>query len=316
MNGKQVHRYIQKYAEATGCRIVEKSPSYLTVKLSPQADRELTNRPYYWSYVDRAGVEPETMTYLFVTDRSRYEELAREREESEARAQQSANPMEQAAQSALGRSIGFVHSSVSGVRTPREDMYFGARKLDQLFEAARTGGSFVYLFQEPERRSLHPTESVAYTAWLGVNLRVEFACDMKREEIHSFGVSLATGAVVERFHERLVDLRMTPRLPANVHTAKNGITLGKAMSLIESSLERKLRGADFSWAEAASRRLEEELGIVAHYYDRLLESAEEEQRPAVEEQYATRKEEIRWQFEPRVTASSINCGIFHLEGIE
>ncbi|QGG55935.1 YqhG family protein [Paenibacillus sp. B01] len=315
MNDKQVQRFVARYAEATGSRIVEKSPMHLTVKLSPAADRELTNRPYYWSYVDRAGVEPETMTYLFVTDSKRYDEQQLRQAKAEAEAAAEPGSLDQAAQSALARSIGFVHGSIQG-RTPREDLYFGSRKLDQLFAAARSGGSYVCLFQEPERRSLHPFESVAYTAWLGVNLRVEFACDMKREEIHSYGISLATGNIQENFHERLSGLKLTPKLPANVHAARNGLTHARAMSLIESHLERKLRAADFSWAEGASRRLQEELDILAHYYDRLLESAEEEQRDAIAAQFETRRQEIRWQYEPRVTVSAINGGLFHLEGIE
>lgn len=35
MNDKQVQRFVARYAEATGSRIVEKSPMHLTVKLSP-----------------------------------------------------------------------------------------------------------------------------------------------------------------------------------------------------------------------------------------------------------------------------------------
>lgn len=42
-------------------------------KVVSLADRELTNRPYYWSFVDRIGGEPETMTYLFVTDKNKYD---------------------------------------------------------------------------------------------------------------------------------------------------------------------------------------------------------------------------------------------------
>ncbi|OXM16830.1 YqhG family protein [Paenibacillus herberti] len=316
MNDKQVQRFLTKYIEATGCHIVEKSPAHMTVKLSPAADRELTNRPYYWSYVDRAGVEPETMTYLFVTDGQRYDEQQLRQAEAETEAAAELGEMEQAAQSALSRSIGFVHGSITGVRTPREDLYFGSRKLDQLFEAARVGGSYVYLFQEPERRSLNPFDSIAYTAWLGVNLRVEFACDMKREEIHSYGISLATGNIQENFHDRLAALRLTPKLPANVHTARNGLTLARALTVVETHLERKLRAADFKWAEGAARRLDEELVILAHYYEKMLESAEEEQREAIATQYENRKEEIRWQYEPRVTVSAINCGVFHLEGID
>lgn len=47
MNSKQVHKYVNRYLEATDCSIIEKSPAHFTVKLSPEADRELTNRPYY-----------------------------------------------------------------------------------------------------------------------------------------------------------------------------------------------------------------------------------------------------------------------------
>ncbi|MCM3747203.1 YqhG family protein [Paenibacillus pasadenensis] len=314
MNDKQIQRFVSRYVDATGSRIVEKSPAHMTVKLSPAADRELTNRPYYWSYVDRAGVEPETMTYLFVTDSKRYDEQQLRQAEAEASAELGA--LDQAAHDALSRSIGFVHGAINGVRTPREDLYFGSRKLDQLFEAARVGGSYVYLFQEPERRSLNPFDSIAYTAWLGVNLRVEFACDMKREEIHSYGISLATGNIQENFHERLSSLRLTPKLPANVHTARNGFTLARALATVEAHLEKKLRGADFSWAEGAARRLEEELAILAHYYEKMLESAEDEHKDAIAAQYETKRQEIRWQYEPRVTVSAINCGVFHLEGID
>ncbi|WP_317628086.1 hypothetical protein [Paenibacillus darwinianus] len=48
----------------------------------------------------------------------------------------------------------------------------------------------------------------------------------------------------------------------------------------------------------------------------MLESAEEEQRAAVSLQYENRKAEFVWQLQPRVTASVINCGVFHLAGIE
>ncbi|AJY77373.1 YqhG family protein [Paenibacillus beijingensis] len=310
MNEKQIQKFVLKYMEATDSRILEKSPAHLTVKLSPAADRALTNRPYYWSFVEKMGTEPETMTFLFVTDKARYDNAA-------AANDAAPNSQAAAADAALGRSLGFVHGSLNtaAVRIPREDLYFGSRKLDQLFAAAKNGGSFVYLFQEPDKRALHPFDSIAYSAWLGVNIKVEFACDRKREEIHSFGVSLATGQCVERFHERLLDLRMTPRLPANVHIAKNGISLNKALAIIEQTLEKKLRLYDYGWAAGAAARLEDELAQVEHYYRPLLESSDDESRPRIQEQFDNRQAEIRWQFEPRVHASAINGGIFHLSGI-
>ncbi|MGO4373176.1 YqhG family protein [Paenibacillus sp. MCAF20] len=313
MNEKQVHKFVNRYLEATECSILEKSPSHFTVKLSPFADRELTNRPYYWSFVDRLGTEPETMTYLLVTDKQKYDAM----ESDKAAAAPAETEEDQAANAALSRSLGFVHGSLaSNVRVPREDLYFGSRKLEQLFDAAKSKGSFVYLFQEMDKKSPHPYSSSPYTAWLAVNMRVEFACDRKREEIHSFGVSLATGLCVEQFHDRLVTMKLTPRLPSNIHITRNGLSYNKAMSIVEAALERKLKSYDYGWAGDASARLEEELTRIKGYYEPLISNALEETKAAIEEQFVQRQAEIRWQFEPRVTASAINCGIIHLEGID
>ncbi|MCA0753702.1 YqhG family protein [Paenibacillus sp. N4] len=318
MNEKQVHKFINRYLDATECQILEKSPAHFTVKLSPHADRELTNRPYYWSFVDRVNAEPETMTFLFVTDKQKYDAAleATATPPAEQGAEAAGSP-EAAANAALGRSLGFVHGSLAApARIPREDLYFGARKLDQVFDAAKAKGSFVYLFQEPDKRSSNPFSSTPYTAWLGVNLRVEFACDRKREEIHSFGISLATGTCLEHFHERLLTMKLSPRLPANVHITKNGISFNKALTIAEQTLEKKLRSYDYSWAADATARLEEELERINGYYEPLLQNALDENKSAVEEQFTQRQAEIRWQYEPRVTVSAINCGIFHLEGID
>jgi len=313
MNTKQIHKYVNRYLEATDCSIIEKSPAHFTVKLSPDADRELTNRPYYWSFVDRVGAEPETMTFLFVTDQEKYEALQNEPppEKKEASDSQTA-----AADAALARSFGFINSSVNAPRIPRHDVYFGSQKLEQLFGAAKARGSFVYLFQEADKRSATPYSSTPYTAWLGVNVRVEFACDRKREEIHSFGVSLVTGYCADRFHDRLLELKLTPRLPSNIHVTKNGISFTKAQSIVEQALERKLKNYDYTWAGDASARLQEELDRIEAYYKPLLQHATDENKPSIQEQYEQRQAETRWQYEPRVTASVINCGVFHLEGID
>ncbi|WP_042159602.1 YqhG family protein [Paenibacillus gorillae] len=313
MNEKQVHKFVHRYLEATDCSILEKSPAHFTVKLSPAADRELTNRPYYWGFVDRTGTPPETMTFLFVTDKHKYEALTA----APSASAPALTPQEAAANAALSRSMGFVPGNLTnGTRTPREDLYFGSRRLEQLFTAAKSYGSYVNLFQEPEKKASTPFSSTPYTAWLGVNMRVEFASDMKREEIHSYGVSLATGSIVEQFHDQLQTLRLTPRLPANVHVAKNGLSLTKALSVVEQALERKLKNYDYSWAAAATERLQEELDRIDGYYEPLIKHATDETKPAIQEQYNQRRQETKWQFEPRVTASAINCGIFHLEGID
>ncbi len=68
MNTEQIRKFVERYLEATDCQIIEKHPSFITVKLSPEADKALTNRPYYWSFVERTGAEPETMSMQFIFD--------------------------------------------------------------------------------------------------------------------------------------------------------------------------------------------------------------------------------------------------------
>jgi hypothetical protein len=299
MNSRQIQKFVMRYLEAEQCGIIEKSPAHVTVKLSPEADKYLTNRPYYWSFVERTGAEPETMTFTFVFDAKKLEEL------------EPAKPPAAPADSILGRYFGVSVTANPG-RIPREELVFGSRRLMQIFSACRQKGRFVQLFEEPGQARLRSLVPNAYSSWLCVNYKVEFACDMKRDELHSLGIDLGSGEIVEGFHERMKSRKLTPRLPAQVHLTRHKLTLAKALSLLETHLERKLKTYDHSWADEAHRRLEEEEERIRSYYEGLLESMEEEKKQEVQDEFANRLEETAWQYQPRILASVINCGFFHL----
>jgi hypothetical protein len=291
MNTKQVQKFVLTYLESTGSHIIEKSPNHVTVKLSPEADRALTNRPYYWSFVDRTGAQPETMTYRWSF-------------ESPSMADRTnANP------------ISYVMTE-SG-RVIQEDVYFGSRRLLQLFDAVRQSGRCVTLFEEPPRGGRSdPLGSAPYTAWLGANFRVSYECDMKREEIYGWGISLATGVIDEKFMDRLKDSKLSPKLPSNIHLLKNGMSLRKGMSQLELTMERKLKNVDFVWAVEAEQRRQDELTRIRDYYESMLEGYEPSpQKEELVARFRQREAEIDWQYRPRVSLSVMNCGIFHLPGI-
>ncbi|WP_080837923.1 YqhG family protein [Cohnella massiliensis] len=302
MNAKQVQRFVMSYLEATGSDILEKSPAHVVVRLSPEADRALTNRPYYWSFVDRTGAAPETMTYRWSFGHPAEKEAG-----SSPADPPGSQPPAGAAMPAM---------PASGPRAIPEDVYFGSRRLDQFFESVQKAGRCVTMFEEPSKRAaVGPLGSVPYTAWLGANFKVGFECDMKREELFGWGISLATGVIDETFLDRLSEKRMTPRLPANVHLLPNGLSLRKAMSQLEHALERKLKTYDFAWAVEAEERRVDELDRLESYYRPMIERAEGEQKEALQARLKQRAEEIDWQYRPRVSMSVINCGIFHLPGI-
>ncbi|SET03604.1 YqhG family protein [Paenibacillus sp. NFR01] len=73
LSAEQIRKQVMTYLEATECELLEVSPLHVTVKLSPRADRMLTDRPYYWSFVERTGAEPQTLSFTFVFDPEAYD---------------------------------------------------------------------------------------------------------------------------------------------------------------------------------------------------------------------------------------------------
>jgi hypothetical protein len=313
MTREQIRDFVMTYLEATECQFLEKSPHHVTVKLSPRADRDLTNRPYYWGFIDRTGAEPETMSFSFIFDPEAHQavEKAKAAQEQADAGQQMENAQED---TLLGRYFGAVRPlPVLGPgRIQREELAFGSSRLKQIFEAARKGGRYVYLFEEPGPRQRTALLPAAYEPWLGVCFKVEFCCDMKREELHFYGVSLLSGEVDESFQSRIVGKPLVPRLPENIHIEPTRLSLDAGRLALEQRLTEQIQAYDDTWAQEARERLSDELALIDAYYKDLIKDPEPERAQGATEQYEARREEIRWQYEPRIVVSALGCGIFHL----
>lgn len=308
MTREQIRDFVMTYLETTECKFLEKSPHHVTVKLSPRADRDLTNRPYYWGFIERTGAEPETMTFSFIFDPERHKEMQEKAEALKPKNETAAeDPL-------LARHFGAVRPLpiLGPGRIQQEELHFGSPRLKQIFAAARQGGRSVYLFEDPgplQRSTLIPA---AYEPWLGVRFKIEFCCDMKRDELHFMGVSLQNGHIDENFADRLTGKNLVPLMPENMHILPTRLSLADGRTALENSISGKVQGYDSSWADEARDRLNEELALIDAYYKDLLLDPDEERKQAVQEQYEARKEEIRWQYEPRIVVSALGSGIFHL----
>ncbi|MDP4097679.1 YqhG family protein [Paenibacillus sp. P96] len=305
MSTDDIHCYVMSYLRSTGCSIIEKSPAHVTVKLSPEADKALTNRPYYWGYVERTGVPPETMSYTFVFDPAAYEQL-----------QQAAPPVDANPDPnrMLARYFGTAPAlpQLGPNRILREDVSFGSRRLQQIFAAAREGGRYVNLFEQADPQQLDARRPVKYEPWLGGCFKVEFVCDVKREELHFLGISMRTGQIEKDFGKLLVGKELSPQLAGNMHIPPVKLPLAAAVTQLESYLIEEIRGRDYRWSELARERLAEELAMIDLYYEDLLKEPDETKRTTLQEQHNARRQEMSWQYEPKVLISAINCGLFHL----
>ncbi|WP_426249480.1 YqhG family protein [Paenibacillus pabuli] len=275
MSPHEVQAYVLTYLETLDCQIMERSPAHVTVKLSPEADKALTNRPYYWGFVERTGAPAETMSFTFVFDPDAHQQAL---EAAEAKAAQSAPPggtnvgAEAPKDTILGRYFGIVPSlpQLGPGRILKEDVVYGSRRLQQIFNAAREGGAYVNLFEQAAKRQLRATEPTVYEPWLGVCFKVEFACDLKKEELHFIGISLRTGEIIEKFGSKLNRRDLSPRLAENMHVQTAKISLADAGAALESHLTNRLLQLDYSWAEMAKERLDLELAVVDTYYEAVL----------------------------------------------
>ncbi|WP_240419005.1 YqhG family protein [Paenibacillus periandrae] len=336
MKPAQIERFVMRFLQAEKCDIIEKHPAYVTAKLSPSADKELTFRPYYWSFVERTGVVPETMTCTFIFDPDAHKAITPSTQPSAGNQPPQAVPgyvtsggisvsttaavsstgdtatSQPQPDSILGRYFGFVPTQITA-RIPKDEVTFGSRRLLQLFDVVRSKGKFVHLYEQfiPDQPKSQTTS--AYENWLQVNFKVELACDMKRSEIHSLGIHLGNGEIRRQFQELLLTRQLTPRLPAHVFLNPDTITLARAVLYLEQHLEQLLRGYDHRWAEEAGSRLQEEIDRINSYYKPLIESTELEHKAEIEQQYTNRRQEIEWQYRPRIMISVINCGLFHLQ---
>lgn len=313
MSCEEIRDYVVTYLKSTECDFLESSPYHVTVKLSPQADRALTDRPYYWGFVDRMNIEPETMSFSFVFDKERYDEMSAQ-SLAEEKSKETPSPAG-AGNDDLNRYYGASIPPLPVLgpgRIRREDVHFGSGRLKQIFNAVKQSGSCVYLFEDPGPRQRTTLFPATYETWLAVCWKVEFACDLKREELHFHAISLSTGKIDTSFEQRIMNLPLLARLPENIHIGPTTLSLRDGHGQLEQYLCQNIESLDTAWATSAKERLQEELELVNAYYEDLLKNADDEHEAHVKEQLEARRSEITWQYEPRISISAINCGIFHL----
>lgn len=68
MKQQEIHQYLEQFFNATGCVILESSPGHIAVQLTKEMDKELMNRPFYWTYIEKTGGTATPMKITFVTD--------------------------------------------------------------------------------------------------------------------------------------------------------------------------------------------------------------------------------------------------------
>lgn len=180
-----------------------------------------------------------------------------------------------------------------------EIIHFGSPRLHQIFRATRKLASSIRLFEQ----SLSAGGQTALRPWLGLNVKISYQCDRKRDEFRSIGLQLINGTMVERFHDQLLTLNLTRKIPDYSFTLSPLIMPKSGITRIANLLRNEVLQKDDTWAHEARQRWAKDLSLLEHFYEDLEEKGET---------YENEKLALKEQYEPKVQISIVNGGLFYL----
>ncbi|EKN69828.1 hypothetical protein BABA_07726 [Neobacillus bataviensis LMG 21833] len=180
-----------------------------------------------------------------------------------------------------------------------EIIHFGSPRLHQIFESTKNLASYIRLYENHRQQG----NQTPLLPWLCMNVKISYQCDRKRDVFKSIGLQLINGQMVEDFHDRLLQIPLTPKIPDYSFTLSPLVRPKSGMSRVETYLKSVISEEDHSWADEARKRWDQDLRLLDHFY----EDAEEDN-----ESYSTEKQALQEQYEPKINISFINGGLFYL----
>lgn len=181
-----------------------------------------------------------------------------------------------------------------------ETIHFGSPRLHQIFQSAKNLAGYIRLYENCQNP---PGFQTPLRPWLGMNIRISYECDRKRDVFKSIGLQLINGQMVEEFHTRLLKIKLTPKIPDYSFTLSPLIMPKSGIFRVENYLRLLIEKEDHSWAQKARERWEKDLRLLEHFY----EDVEEK-----DESYEIEKTALKEQYEPRIKISIVNGGLFYL----
>ncbi|WP_027407776.1 YqhG family protein [Anoxybacteroides tepidamans] len=182
-----------------------------------------------------------------------------------------------------------------------ERLHFGSPRLHQIFQSAQRRGGYIRLY---EQAHAEPQASIPLHPWLGLNVKISYQCDRKKEQLLSLGLHLISGGIVEQFHEKLQHLSLTPKIPDYCFTISPIIKPISGIGRLEKYIQQIIERDDHTWAEEAIARWREDMALLDHFYEEM------DEKP---ECYYIEKEALEEQYKPKITVSVINGGLFYLQ---
>ncbi len=197
-----------------------------------------------------------------------------------------------------------------------EYLYYGSRRLHQIFMSTKKRGQFVRLYEEQSKHS----KTTALIPWIMINYKIDYICDQKKEHMVSYGYNLVTGELREQFFDRVKNMNLTSKLPDYVFTQPPKYPVNFATQQFENAIKDIISKEDKQWVIDAWSKYEEETNRLEQYFlelhDKPLKKGlglnEADIMQQLDDEKKKRSEEVSWQYKPRVQICPSNAGVFFL----
>ncbi|MFC7394258.1 YqhG family protein [Scopulibacillus cellulosilyticus] len=183
-----------------------------------------------------------------------------------------------------------------------ELIHFGSPRLHQIFRAAKQLAPYIRLYQETGSEG----NFTPLVPWLGINFKISYQCDLKKDDLLSLGLHLMNGTIATHFHEQLLQMPLTPKIPDYCYTLTPMIKPISGLKRLEHFIEQKIQNDDHQWADNARIRWQKDQSLLDQFY----EDQTNEEAP---DTYVKEKEALKEQYEPKVNVQIINGGLFYLD---
>lgn len=181
-----------------------------------------------------------------------------------------------------------------------EFIHFGSPRLHQIFQSCQELAPYIRLF---EQVNPSPTGFVPLIPWLGLNVKVSYQCDRKKDFLYSIGLNLINGQMKEQFQGFLDSLPLTPKIPDYCYTMSPLVKPVSGIKRVEQYLEQAIESDDPQWAIDARKRWKEDDDLLEHFYEGVTDKPES---------YFVEKNALKELYEPNVRMKIINGGMFYL----
>ena len=181
-----------------------------------------------------------------------------------------------------------------------ETIHFGSPRLHQIFQSTKNLASYIRLY---EKSTTFENKQTPLRPWIALNVKISYQCDRKKDVFKSIGLSLINGQMVQQFHDKLLKMNLTPKIPDYSFTLSPLIMPKSGVARIENYLKGEVEKESHSWAEDAKKRWEKDLHLLEQFY-------KDDQDKA--DSYQVEKQALQDQYEPKIIMSIINGGIFYL----